>query len=75
MVRIRIMLEDATGKERAGVAPHVDELGDVLASLPDIEGALEQCTREVLPDLTAECLARARAVRDQKKGKSPPNAR
>jgi len=40
-----------------------------LASLDDIEGALERFRRQVLPELTAELLAEARAaqVKDPKK--------
>jgi hypothetical protein len=69
MARIRIILEDEEGRKLAGTRPRIYELGKVLDSLHEIEGALERFRREVLPELTAELLseAQAAAIKDPKK--------
>jgi hypothetical protein len=65
MARIRIILEDDNGRELTEREARVYELGKGLGSLHDIEGALEEFRRQVLPELTAQLLAEAQAAQLQ----------
>jgi hypothetical protein len=69
MARIRIILEDDDEREMKEGGSRVYELGTGLNRLHEIEGALEQFRRQVLPELTAELLAKAQAaeIKDSKK--------
>lgn len=69
MARIRIILEDDDEREMKECESRVYELGRGLNRLHEIEGALERFRRQVLPELTAELLAKAQAaeIKDQKK--------
>ena len=65
MARIRIILEDDKGRELTEQEARVYELGKGLDSLHDIEGALEEFRRQVLPELTAQLLTEAQAAQLQ----------
>lgn len=69
MARIRITLEDEAGREIEGMGPRFYELKGGLGNLHEIEGALEEFKRQVLPELTRELLTQAQqaAIADPKK--------
>lgn len=71
MTRIRIILESDNGGGMAGTESRVYELGTDLGSLHGIEGALERFKRQVLPELTAELLAKAQAAELKEQKKEP----
>lgn len=69
MARIRITLEDEAGREIEGTEPRFYELNGGLDNLHEIEGALEEFKRQMLPELTRELLTQAQqaALADPKK--------
>lgn len=61
MARIQIILEDEAGTPMVGTEPRIYELGAELQNLHHIEGQIERCRRQTLPELTAELLSQAQA--------------